>query len=222
MTDMDAKKAERLAQFARVDLYPVTCRQLSAGRTDLEILDGIIAGGARIVQLRDKDTDKRALYEKAVIFRERTVANGVLLIINDHVDIAIAVDADGVHLGQDDLPLHAARKLIPDKIIGISSHDLPEAIEAQKGGADYVNIGPIFATKTKEGVPAFLGSQAIREISPHLTVPFTTMGGINLTNIGQVVAAGASKVAVVTAVTKADDVAAAVMQLRKAISGQNS
>ncbi len=214
----DQKKQERLEAFAPVDLYPVTCETLSAGRSDFEVLDGIIAGGARIVQLRDKNADKRTLYEKALRFRNVTAAHGVLLMINDHVDIAIAVDADGVHLGQDDLPLAAARDLIPDKIIGISSHNLEEALAAQQEGADYVNIGPIFPTGTKEGVNSYLGPAAIRQISPQLSIPFTTMGGINLDNIKQVLAAGARKVAVVTAVTKAADIAAAVERLRGCIA----
>lgn len=215
-------KQERLAKFAEVDLYPVTCEQLSAGRSDLEVLDGIIAGGARIVQLRDKESSKRDYYHKAVEFRKRTAEAGILLIVNDYVDVAIAVDADGVHLGQDDLPLAVARELMPDKIIGVSSHDHEEAVEAVAGGADYYNIGPIYMTGTKEGVTSCLGPEAIQQISSGIDVPFTCMGGIKLDNIDPVLAAGARIAAVVTAITMADDIAAAVVELReRIIEGRN-
>ncbi|MCX7846649.1 MAG: thiamine phosphate synthase [bacterium] len=215
---MTSKKAERLARFAAPDLYVVTCAPLSRGRSNDEVLEAVIAGGGRLIQLRDKEASPRAFYAMAQRFRERTRAAGVLLIINDHLDIALAVDADGVHLGQDDLPLEAARRLAPDLIIGRSTHSLEQALDAQAGGADYVNIGPIFATATKEHSAA-LGPEAIRTIAPHLHIPFTVMGGIKLDNIDEVVAAGARRVAVITAVTQADDMVAAVRALRARIPG---
>jgi len=211
-------KTERLALFDQVDLYPVTCQPLSEGRSSLEVLDGILAGGARIVQLREKEMTLRELCQLGQEFRRRTASAGALLIVNDHVDLALAVDADGVHLGQDDLPMAAARGLAPELIIGRSSHGLEQAIVAEAEGADYVNIGPIFPTGTKPEHTVFLGPQAIREFGPRLAVPFTVMGGIGLANIDQVVAAGARHVAVVTAVTRAPDIAAAVRELRARIT----
>jgi thiamine-phosphate pyrophosphorylase len=127
------------------------------------------------------------------------------------------VEADGVHLGQEDLPLDVARNLAPDLLIGASSHSLEEALQAQKDGADYINIGPIFPTKTKEGVERFLGPDAIATISPSLEVPFTVMGGIKDDNIDHVLAKGARKVAVVTAITKAADIADRVQCLKEKI-----
>lgn len=212
-------RQERKALFEQVDIYPVTCERLSAGRSDLDVLDGVIKGGARIIQLREKDLSEGDYYRLAERFRERTARAGVLLIINDRVDVAIAVGADGVHLGQDDFPIPAARRIAPDLLIGASSHNLEEALCAQEEGADYVNIGPIFPTGTKEGVEHFLGPEAIREIVPHLQIPFTVMGGIKESNIGEVLAAGARKVAVVTAITQAPDIAGAVRSLRKRITG---
>lgn len=212
-------KSQRLKAFGQIDIYPVTDQGLSLGRTDLEVLEGMIAGGARVVQLREKHLSKKDLYLLAQAFRERTAKAGMLLIINDHLDIALACGADGVHLGQDDLPLSAARKLAPELIIGVSTHNQEEAMEAQKQGADYVNIGPIFATQTKELSMKPLGPEAIEQIEPQLKIPFTVMGGINQTNIGQVLRAGARKIAVVTAVTKAGDIGLAVQELRKTISG---
>ncbi|MDA8124221.1 MAG: thiamine phosphate synthase [Deltaproteobacteria bacterium] len=211
-------KALRKRIFAEVDLYPVTCRRLSAGRSDLEVLAAVIQGGSRIIQLREKELGGRDFYELALKFRELTANAEVLLIINDHLDIALAVEADGVHLGQEDLPLAAARRIAPDLLIGASSHSREEALAAERSGADYVNIGPLFPTGTKEIKTPLLGVGAIAAIAPHLTIPFTVMGGINGANIDAVVAAGARRVAVVTAVTQAPDMAAAVAELRRRIN----
>ena len=121
--------SERLERFKDIDVYPVTCEELSNSRSDEDILKGVIDGGAKIVQLRDKRIPELDLFRKAEQFRKITKANNVLLIINDHVDIAASVDADGVHLGQDDLPILAARKLLPNAIIGISTHAIDEAMK---------------------------------------------------------------------------------------------
>lgn len=211
------KRLTRKHRFLQADIYPVTCERLSGGRSNLEVLGAVIQGGAKIIQLREKDCSTRELYNLAVNFREITEKAGVLLIINDHVDIALAVDADGVHLGQDDFPLNAARELAPDLLIGASTHSLEEAIKAQNSGADYINIGPIFPTSTKEGVKRFLGPEAIAGISPQITVPFTVMGGISEANIDQVLAKGARRVAMVTAITQAADIAATVRSLKEKI-----
>ena len=127
----------------------------------------------------------------AEIFRERTAKAGMLLVINDRVNVAIAVGADGVHLGQDDFPVPSAKTIAPGLIVGASSHSLAEALRAQNEGADYVNIGPIFSTGTKEGVDRFLGPGAVSQIAPHLRIPFTVMGGIKESNVNQVLEAGA-------------------------------
>jgi thiamine-phosphate pyrophosphorylase len=153
----------------------------------------------------------------ALAFRKITADAGMLLMINDHVDIALAVGADGVHLGQDDLSLAAARTIAPDLLIGISTHSREEALRAQSEGADYVNIGPIFPTRTKEGITRLLGPEAIPGIVAGLEIPFTVMGGITGANIDHVLAYGARRVAVVTAVTMADDMAGAVASLREKI-----
>lgn len=164
----------RKRMFLEVDLYPVTCERHSAGRSNLEVLDAAIRGGARIIQMREKEFTAGEFYRMALRFREMTAKAGMLLMINDHVDIALAVGADGVHLGQEDLPLPAARKLAPELLIGISAHSREEALKAQSEGADYVNIGPIFPTRTKEGVKRFLGPEAIAGIAAGLEVPFTS------------------------------------------------
>ncbi len=203
--------------FEQVDIYPVTCEQLSAGKSNLEVLEAVIQGGAGIIQLREKVYPKKDIYHLALKFREITAKAGILLIINDHVDIALAVAADGVHLGQEDLPLKVARKLAPELLLGASSHSLEEALQAQEDGADYINIGPIFPTKTKVGAERFLGPDAIARISPHIGVPFTVMGGIKESNIEQVLAKGARRVAVVTAITQAANIAERVSSLKESI-----
>jgi thiamine-phosphate pyrophosphorylase len=138
----------------------------------------------------------------------------MIFIVNDHVDIALSVNADGVHLGQDDFPLQAARELAPDLILGISSHSKEEALEAQENGADYVNIGPIYPTETKKLSCKYLGTEALKEIPPLLNIPFTVMGGIKQKHIPELISLGASRIAMVTEITQAENVTEKVKQLR--------
>ncbi len=208
--------ARRLATFNRADLYVVITQAFCAGRQPLEILEATLAAGVKLIQLREKDLAGRPLYELAQAFRSRTMEARALLIIDDRLDIALAAGADGVHLGQDDLPVAVARHLSPELLIGASTHSLDEALAAQAAGASYVNLGPIFATATKPGVIP-LGPAALEAIAPHLQIPWTTMGGINAANIGQVVARGARYPAVMSAVTAAPDITAAALVLRQAM-----
>lgn len=210
-------REKRKELFEQVDIYPVTCERLSAGRSNLEVLEGVIRAGAKIIQLREKDYPARDLYELALKFRRLTAEAGLLLVINDHVDIALAVGADGVHLGQEDLTVPVARRLAPELLIGASTHSLREALQAQKDGADYINIGPIFPTKTKEGVRRFLGPEAVADIGSKIRIPFTVMGGIDETNMDQVLVRGARRVAMVTGITKAVNIAQKVRELREKI-----
>jgi len=210
------KLEKRKKLFDKIDLYTVTCEELSNGRTNYDVLDAVIKGGGKIIQLRDKKCSKNNFLKMAKKIREITANAGVLLIINDYIDVAVEIDADGVHLGQKDFPIAEARALSLDLIIGSSSHNLEEAVTAQNNGADYVNIGPIFQTNTKKHLKV-TGVEMIKEIAPHLTIPFTVMGGIKTTNVREVLKTGAKKIAVVTAVTMADDMAMAVRELRAAI-----
>jgi thiamine-phosphate pyrophosphorylase len=208
---------ERMAAFEDADLYVVITEAFCAGRSALDVLSAALDAGVRLVQLREKNLPDKALYERALQFRELTSAKKALFIMNDRVDIALATGADGVHLGQDDFPISAARSLGHDLIIGCSTHAVHEAIAAQEAGASYVNIGPIFATQTKENVTPALGPEAIDAVNPHLVIPWTVMGGIKLSNIDRVLERGAKRVAVVTAVTAADNVRAACAGLRERI-----
>lgn len=208
---------ERAARFELTDLYVVITEACCAGRSSLDVLDACLKAGVRLVQLREKDLDDRALLERAIAFRKRTADADALLIVDDRIDIALAVDADGAHLGETDLPVDAARRVAPELLLGASSHNLDEALAAQEAGASYVNIGPIFATQTKQVACGALGPEAITEIAPQLRVPFTTMGGIKAHNVHEVLRRGARRIAVVTAVTEAKDVRAAAAELRRAI-----
>jgi len=212
--------AERMARFAECGLYVVITEAFCAGRPATEVLRACLDAGVRLVQFREKDLDALALFQRAEAFRRLTADAGALLIVDDRVDVALAVGADGVHLGQRDLPIAAARAIAPDLILGSSSHDLDEALAAQDTGASYVNIGPIFATQTKDVPTGVVGPEMISAIAPQLRVPFTCMGGIKLHNVDQVLARGARHVAVVTAVTADADPGAAARALVKAIAAR--
>ena len=216
-TVVSPKRKERAEVFSNIDLYPVTCEKLSAGRSNIQVLEDLIAGGAKVVQLRDKEASPGYLYRMAVVFREMTTKAGMLLIVNDYVDIAMAVDADGVHLGQDDMPPEAVRNIAPDLIIGVSTHSLSQALTAQSAGADYINVGPIFPTGTKEVAVKVMGPEAVTEISGQVDIPFTVMGGIKESNMDEVLERGARRLAVVTAVTEAEDIEGTVRRMRRKI-----
>ncbi|KJU81275.1 thiamine-phosphate pyrophosphorylase, partial [Candidatus Magnetobacterium bavaricum] len=163
-----------------------------------------IGGGVKWLQLRDKDASRLQLFKTARLLKALTRSNDAVLIINDYPDIALAVDADGVHLGQGDLPIGQVRGLMGDKIIGVSTHTLEEAIEAQRAGADYIGFGPIFATQTKDAGPP-KGVDALKELLQHITIPVVAIGGIKEENLADVLEAGASAVAVASGILKQDD-----------------
>jgi len=192
----------------KVTIYPVSCEPLANGRSDIEWLEGVLAGGAKIVQLRDKYSDDRAFYQKALIFREKTNNAGALFIVNNRVDIAMLAHADGVHLGNNDLPVEKVREFGPDLIIGVSCNEKEQVSTVKERGGSYYNIGPIYTTKTKKNLTPFLGSDAIESFSSLCDLPFTVMGGVKRDHIQDLVAKGVRRIAVVTALTQAKDIAA--------------
>lgn len=206
--------AQRMARFDRTDLYVVITESFCGGRPALEVLRAVLDAGVGIVQLREKKLDDRALYEQCLAFRELTSRAGALLIVDDRVDISLAGGADGVHLGEYDLPVAEARRIAPELIIGASAHNLAEALAAQAAGASYVNIGPIYPTQTKAVPTGDVGPGMIDAVAPHLRVPFSCMGGLKAHNLGPVLERGTRHVAVVTAVTAAADPKAAAEELR--------
>lgn len=209
---------KRLEQFINeVTVYPVSCEKLANGRSDAEWLDAVLAGGARIVQLRDKESDDRTLFNKACIFRKKTREAGALFIVNNRMDIALMTDADGIHLGNSDIPAEEARKIAPELIIGVSANTEEQAANAKDRGASYFNIGPIFATKTKKEAKNFIGPEAISRYSSRSGLPFTVMGGIKQQHIKELTSLNARRIAVVTALTQAEDIAAETAQWVKTI-----
>lgn len=198
---------QRLKKFINeVTIYPVSCEKLANGRSDIEWLEAVLTGGARVVQLRDKESDGLTLFNKAKIFRQKTKEAGALFIVNDRVDIALMSDADGVHLGNSDVPAEEIKRIAPDLIIGVSCNTEEQAATAESRGASYFNIGPLFATQTKGGLSSFLGSVAITSFSARCCLPFTVMGGIKKKHIPELTALGASRIAVVTALTQAESI----------------
>jgi thiamine-phosphate pyrophosphorylase len=198
-------------------LYVILDRSV-AGARDLDpILAAVLAGGAEMIQLREKTWPSGTLFPVAQRLRARCRAAGVPFIVNDRVDLALAVDADGVHLGQDDLPPGAARPLLrPGMILGLSTHSVEQAKTAQAAGADYIAVGSMFPTATK---PEFqlVGPALARQVRPVVQVPLIGIGGITPDNVGDVVAAGVDGVAVISAVCAAPDPAAAARRFVAAI-----
>jgi thiamine-phosphate pyrophosphorylase len=198
----------RLSQFtSEISIYPVSCEILANGRSDEEWLDAVLAGGAKIVQLRDKNSCDLELYRKAQIFRKKTEEAGALFIVNNRLDIALASGADGIHLGNSDLPASEARRIGQDLIIGVSANTKEQAATAKTRGASYYNIGPIYQTNTKKGLSTFLGAEQIKDFSALSPLPFTVMGGIKLKHVPDLTRQGAQRIAVVTAITQAEDMA---------------
>jgi len=195
-------------------LYVITDEELSPGRTHVEIARAAIAGGARLIQIRDKNASDRAFYEAALAIRKLTADAGALFFVNDRVDIAAAVGADGVNVGQTDLPISAARAVLgPKMMVGLSCDCIEQAIEAAKLGADYVGFGPVFPTATKLDAGPVSGLETLRQVCSRVSLPVVAIGGICASNIAEVASAGAACAAVISAIVCAPDMAAATTDL---------
>lgn len=199
-------------------LYLVTDPNLSRGRGYHEIVEAAIQGGATIVQYREKNAGTRQMIREAAELQEFCRTLRVPLIVNDRVDIALAVNADGVHVGQDDMPPHLARRLIgPEKILGVSAETPEQATQAIADGADYIGASAVFATPTKQDIGKPIGLEGLAAIARVSTVPVVAIGGINAGNAAEVIRAGALGIAVVSAVVSAEDVRAAARELRRIV-----
>jgi thiamine-phosphate pyrophosphorylase len=207
------------------DLYVITDRQQSGGRSLLTVAEAALRGGARAFQLREKDLPPRDLYPLALEMRQLTQAYGARLLINDRVDVALAVNADGVHLTTTSLPASVARQLLgPDRLLGVSTHNLVEAQVAAEGGSDFLVFGPVFFTPSKAPYGQPVGLDALRAVRAVVTLPILAIGGLKKANLDQVLAAGADGIAVISAIISADDPMAAAQDLLatlRARRGQN-
>jgi thiamine-phosphate pyrophosphorylase len=211
---------DRISPF-RWRLHVLTDRKASRGRSHLQVAEAAIAGGADVLQLRDKEASSGVLYREALQLRKLTREAKVPFIVNDRLDIALAVDADGVHVGQSDLPASVVRKIMGSgKILGVSVVTVEEAIRAEKDGADYLGVGPVFearGTKSDTGEP--LGVDCIARIRRHCRLPIVAIGGINAQNALKVREAGADAAAVISAIVSADDIFLATSRLKRILEG---
>ena len=195
----------------------VTQESLSAGRSTRAVVEAAIAGGVDVVQLREKDRSARERYHLGRKLRELTREAGVTFVVNDRADIAQAVEADGVHLGDDDLPVPVAREMLDeDAVVGRSVSFVDDAVAAERAGADYLGVGAVYATGSKDDIDDDehrIGPERVGDIAAAVDIPVVGIGGITADNAGPVAAAGADGVAVITAITRADDPETATREL---------
>ena len=199
-------------------LCVITDSRQGSGRDHLEIARAALAGGAEMIQLRDKTGSLRELLPQACAIRLLCQSHGALFIVNDRLDLALAAEADGAHVGTEDLPAVEARRLLgPNRILGVSTHSVDQALAAREAGADYIGFGPMFPTGTKQTGYSPRGPAILREVRNAVSFPILAIGGITLENVGVVIAAGATAPAVISAVVGAADIAAAAAALRQRV-----
>jgi thiamine-phosphate pyrophosphorylase len=202
---------EKVAQLAGI--YLILDTQALKGRNERDVALQAIRGGAKVIQLRDKQGDKRELLERAQKLKAVCAAEGALFIINDWLDLTLAADADGVHLGQRDLPVWEARHLLPsDKLIGCSTSTLAEALQAQSDGADYIAVGALYSISSKEDV-RLVERGILPQIRQAISLPVIAIGGINQANVEEVIKGGADGIAVISAILEAEDIKGATHKL---------
>ena len=207
----------KMENFLAADLYGLTDEPHAMGRSNVETVALLIAAGVKVIQYREKDRTLREQYEECRQIRTLTRQDGVTFIVNDHVDLAMAVHADGVHVGQDDLPTAAIRQLVGgEMIIGLSTHSPQQATAAdQSGVVDYIGVGPLFSTQTKRNVCAPVGLEYLDYVGGNIELPFVAIGGIKSNNVAEVRRHGARLIAVVTGIVGETDIPAAVARLRQ-------
>ena len=194
-------------------IYVIVDNSIFPERSHLEIVQRALEGGARIIQLRAKELLKREVWRIARVMKRLCERYDAIFIVNDYLDIALDVGADGVHLGADDMPINEAREKAPELIIGRSTHSLEEAIEAEKLGADYIAFGAIFPTQTKGRPTPIQGLDKLKEVCEKVKKPVVAIGGINRGNLIEVKQAGADAVAMISEVVKAEDIKQRVREL---------
>ena len=194
-------------------LYVILDTQVLNGRSHLETANKMIQAGVKVIQLRDKTTPKKQLLFLARDLQAICRKNNVLFIINDYLDVALSVNADGLHVGQEDLPVANARRLIsPDMVLGCSAATQEEAMTAEREGADYIAVGAIYPTGSKDNIE-IVGPERLRLIKPSVHVPLVAIGGINQTNLQEVISAGADSLCMISAVLLAPDITQAARQI---------
>ncbi|SMC94246.1 thiamine-phosphate diphosphorylase [Sporomusa malonica] len=209
-----------MSNFLTTDIYALTAEEFSLGRNNVEVVELLIAAGIKVIQYREKDKKAGQMYEECLKIREITRNAGVTFIVNDHIDLAILVAADGVHIGQKDLPPAKVRELIgSDMILGLSTHS-PEQVKAAVaiGCVDYIGVGPIFATHTKKDVCEPVGLAYLEYVAKNHEIPFVAIGGIKEHNIQEVKQHGAKIFVLVTDIVGSPDIPAKVRSIRQALN----
>lgn len=194
-------------------LYAIVDPEQTKGRATETVLRELLEGGIKLLQLRAKVMPAGDFLQLARVARSLTRSYDCRLIVNDRVDIALACEADGVHLGQEDLPLHATRKLMANKMIGVSTHEVEQAREAERGGADYIGFGPMFGTTTKETGYSARGPAMLRRVRDSVSIPIVAIGGITEGNVNEVWQAGADSAAIITDLLGADDIVTKIKRI---------
>lgn len=218
-------REKAMACFAQSPIYAITDEGQSAGRGNIAVVREVLAAGVKFVQYREKKKALRAMYEEGLLLRQLTLEYGAALIVDDYVDLALLIGADGVHVGQEDLPPAAVRELVgTDLVIGLSTHDPADLQEAaalyKQGVIDYVGAGPVYPTRTKEKAAPVTGLDYIElaaDTYAETGLPFVAIGGIKEHNIGAVAAVGAEHCAVVSDITLAEDIGGKIAALTAAM-----
>ena len=206
---------ERLRILRNADIYGITAECFSHGRDNIAVAEDMLKAGIPVLQYREKEKSMREKYEQCVRLRELTSRFGALFLVNDHIDLSLAAHADGVHIGQDEIPLEAVRRLLgPNKIIGLSTHSPKQAEDAVRQGADYIGVGPIYRTYTKKDVCDPVGLSYLRYAAEHVSLPFVTIGGIKEHNVAEVVRNGAKCVCMVSEIAGAENIEQKVKDIR--------
>jgi len=210
-----AIKSEKLD----TDLYCLTAEEYSLGRSNIEVVKAMLSAGIKIIQYREKEKKMLHKYNECVKIRELTYAAGATFIVNDDIDLAMMVEADGVHIGQYDLPIEKVRELVgKEMIIGVSTHSPQQAQDAIAKGADYIGVGPIFSTRTKKDVCAPVGFEYLDYAVKNVNIPFVAIGGIKEHNITEIKARGAKMIAMVTEIVGAENIEKKIESIRNKLS----
>ncbi len=211
---MDIKDI-KLQKHFKNSIYCITDQEHSSGRSNIKVVEEMLEAGIKIIQYREKNKEKLEKLRECKIISEMVKREDGIFIVNDDIDIAILSKADGIHIGQDDLPIEDARSLVGDKmIIGVSTHNINQARKAKKNGADYIGVGPIFKTFTKKNVCDPVGIKYMKEVIDTIDILFVAIGGIKENNIKKIREAGAECICLVTEITEADDIKGKIKKLK--------
>lgn len=205
------------SKIDHVRLYCFSPGTFQGGKDSVQLVAAQIRGGADVIQLREKEMGKRGRLELGFRLRGLTRQNGVLFIVDDDIDLALILDADGVHLGQDDIPIQYARPLMKEKIIGVSTHSLEQVRDAVESGADYIGVGPVFDTATKEDREELVGLSLLSKVRDICPIPYVAIGGIGMDNVRSLVGVGCHRAAVISDIMLAPDIEKRCKLLRKAL-----